>query len=281
MPKQLPVIAAIPNFNMAESLGELLPQLADQEYADIFVLDDASTDGSREVVEAFGNDVHFIASQENMGAGAARNLIIGKLGRKSIIHFLDADVDLLSTDVPELANDLLPSEPVGFIGGLALTRNGIQNSWNYGPRQSLRSDAGAIIQAILEPRYIDDPAKAAKTRLRFASLLEDWPNPLIDPVRRQVFWNIEQNLLISSDVFEAVGGFDENLREHEIQDLAIRMANMGLKRYFDPSLVTSHKEVNVRGYNRRSAQLRSEVQINRRFGLRNWLLPDGKFKADL
>src|ERR1017187_8500046 len=130
-----PVVAAIPNYNMAESLSVLLPQLAAQEYADIFVLDDASTDHSREVVRDFDSNAHFISSSESKGAGAARNLIIGRfLGHRSIIHFMDADVDLVSDRTPELANELMPNAPViGSIGGLITTPTGSQSPWNYGP----------------------------------------------------------------------------------------------------------------------------------------------------
>jgi hypothetical protein len=40
----LPVIAAIPNYNMGEHFRRLLTQLVNQDYDRIFVLDDASTD---------------------------------------------------------------------------------------------------------------------------------------------------------------------------------------------------------------------------------------------
>ena len=51
MAKQLPVVAAIPNYNMGEHLRVLLPQVLSQRYDDIFVLDDASTDDSVDVVQ--------------------------------------------------------------------------------------------------------------------------------------------------------------------------------------------------------------------------------------
>ena len=41
------------------------------------MLDDASTDGSREVVEGFnhGSGVHFVAGAENKGAGPTRGSV--------------------------------------------------------------------------------------------------------------------------------------------------------------------------------------------------------------
>jgi GT2 family glycosyltransferase len=89
-------------------------------------------------------------------------------------------------------------------------------------------------------------------------------------------------LLINSDVFTEVGGFNDTLREHEIQDLAIRLHDKGLSRWFDPSISVQHKnEQNVRDYNRQAAMFRAELRIARMQGIRNWLLPNGKFKAEL
>lgn len=284
MPEILPVVAAIPNYNMGQQLATLLPELAQQDYADVFILDDASTDGSREVVEDFnhGSGVHFVAGAENKGAGPTRNLIIGALGYKAVIHFLDADITLKTERIPEVAQDIMPSKAVGFVGGLALTPEGTQSVWNYGPRQGLRGDMGAPIQMKIEPLVTTDPEKAKSIRQRFERLLVDWPNPFAEPTRRRVFWNIEQNLLMQSDVFAEVGGFNDTLREHEIQDLAIRLYDKGLARWFDPSIAVQHKnEQNVRDYNRQAAMFKAEVQIARMQGIRNWLLPNGKFKAEL
>lgn len=284
MYKNLPVVAAIPNFNMGEQLGPLLSELAQQNYNDIFVLDDASTDGSREVVEDFnhGDGVHFVGSSENRGAGPTRNLIINALGYEALIHFLDADIKIRTQNMPEVIREIMPYRPVGFIGGLALTPEGTQNVWNYGPRQGLRADIGSAIQMKIESIAKTNTEKAINVRHRFSELLRDWPNQFVEPVRRQVFWNIEQNLVVQSDVFSKVGGFSDTLREHEIQELAIRLHNLDLPRYFDPAISVQHKnEQDVRNYNRPAAMLRAELEIARIQGFRNWMLPNGRFKAEL
>ena len=115
---KLPVVAAIPNYNMADSLRELLPQLAEQNYAAIFVLDDASIDDSRETVNDFDKNIQFVAGSENVGAGANRNRITEALGFNAIIHFIDADMRLETEHVPELAQEVISSNVLGFIGGL-------------------------------------------------------------------------------------------------------------------------------------------------------------------
>src|ERR1700733_10790058 len=102
-----PVVAAIPNFNMAESLRRLIPQVLAQRYDGVYVLDDASTDHSVDVVNHFGSDVRMVRSPENRGAGANRNQIIDHIGEEVIIHFIDADMDLKTPETPSVARQLV------------------------------------------------------------------------------------------------------------------------------------------------------------------------------
>lgn len=270
---KLPVVAAIANYNMATELANLLPQVSQQGYSDIFVLDDASTDYSREVVESFSNEVHFVAGDKNKGAGANRNRIIEALGYDALIHFLDADINLESEGTAELVQEVIPNGDFGFVGGLAKSPTGLQNVWNYGPRQSLRNDIGAQIIARIEPLLTENPARVAKIRNRYSDLLSGWPDPLNEPVRRQVFWNIEQNLVMNSSTFKTLDGFDESLREHEIQDLAIRLSHLGLISYFDPLISIVHTEGQVRNYNRKLAMMSAEFHIIRKHGLIDYIAP--------
>lgn len=271
-----PVVAAIPNYNMGESLTQLLPQLEEQGYSDIFILDDCSTDDSREIVASLNTRATFVPSAENRGAGAARNKIIQALSYPALIHFLDADVTLETPNMTDVINDAVPNHPVGFVGGLAKRPDGLQNEFNFGPQQGLWSKLGTVAQIqIANAAAKGDYERAARIHKHHERLLSDWPNILEEPVRRQVFWNIEQNLVIDSEVFKATGGFDEKLREHEIQDIAFRLAKMGLKSYFDPSFSIQHKAIDVRNYNRIGKQVVSELYIARKHGAMNWLLPNG------
>jgi len=273
---ELPVVAAIANFNMAHELQNLLPSLIGQGYHEIFVLDDASTDNSRQVVKKFGHKVHFIAGETNKGAGANRNRIITALNYPAIIHFLDADVVLESTATAARIRRVVPNEPFGFIVGLTKTSTGAWNAWNYGPRVGLRSDIGSCVQAwLIAPNVVKNPRLAALLSRLFGSLLVGWPDLLRAPQRKEVYWGIEQNLIIRSDIFAELGGFDETLRETEILELAIRMYRRGLKSYFDPRIVIRHTEGDVRKYDRGKLKTKELRRINRQYGLVNWF-----FSAD-
>lgn len=269
----LPVVAAIPNYNMAESLRGLLPDLLEQEYAGIYVLDDASTDHSRDVVQEFGSDVKFVAGSENLGAGANRNRIIGALGHDSIIHFLDADMQPETDRMPEKAQELI-TDGIGFVGGLIKTDSGLQHRFNFGPRQSLRNDPTALLQDTIGQMAEKDYDKAQKWQRFFSDILREWPNQFEEPsAERKVFWTVESNMVIPSAVFEGVGGYDASLRDHEVQDLAIRLEELGLERRFSPIISAVHTAVQVRTGNRNLSMLKAELQIHRKHGIRNYFLP--------
>ena len=81
----------IPNYNHAKYVGDAICSVLNQDYRDfeIIVVDDGSTDNSREVITKFGEQVRYIW-QENQGLSAARNTGI-KSAKGSVIGVLDAD----------------------------------------------------------------------------------------------------------------------------------------------------------------------------------------------
>ncbi|HVV25975.1 MAG TPA: hypothetical protein VHC21_03010 [Candidatus Saccharimonadales bacterium] len=78
-------------------------------------------------------------------------------------------------------------------------------------------------------------------------------------------------MLTYSKVFEQVGGYDPKLRDHDIQDLAIRLHEAGKQGYFDPSISAIHTAVQVRHGNRNSSMAAAEFYIARKHGLLKWL----------
>lgn len=80
--------------NQVDFVGFALESLLAQSFVDweAIVVDDASTDGSADVVERFCGDprVRLVRLSENVGAGAARNVAIG-LARGRYFAVLDAD----------------------------------------------------------------------------------------------------------------------------------------------------------------------------------------------
>lgn len=272
--QKIPVVAAIPNYNMAESLRSLLPSLLKQGYDHIYVLDDASTDYSSDVVALFEGKVTFVKGRVNGGAGAARNMILDVVKDPVIIHFLDADIRLDTNDSAATALVLFSNkEDVGFIGGLVRTSNGKQSYWNYGERQGAQTMISSWGQSFLES--IGEKHPQIEQFIRQRRLwpgLQSRPNPTTTPERTSTFWVSEANFVIRSDVFRKLGGFDPTIREHDIQTLAMNAQKAGYINYFDPSICVTHLGVNVRRYFRPWAIINTELYLAKKYGIKSWLL---------
>ena len=91
MKKNKLVTIIIPAYNKQDSITETLNSIYKQTFLnfEIIVIDDGSTDNTKQAVESFGNNVVYIY-QKNKGQGAARNQGI-KAAKGDYIAFLDAD----------------------------------------------------------------------------------------------------------------------------------------------------------------------------------------------
>ena len=87
----------IPNYNGAKFLREAIDSALDQQGVEleVIVVDDGSTDTSRDVIESYGDRIRPIF-QDNQGAPAARNAGLA-IARGESVLFLDSD-DLLYLD---------------------------------------------------------------------------------------------------------------------------------------------------------------------------------------
>ncbi len=278
---ELPIIAAVPNYNMAPQLGRLLPQLLQRGYDAIYVLDDNSSDDSHAVVKAISPEILFVAGKTNRGAGGNRNRIIEQLFERSIIHFIDADMVLADTTDASTVRRVMQTGDHAFVGGLIRKANGQQHLYNFGPRQCLWMDLSSGVHYWLMRMSRRWPRWALRMRHRWSKLLGDWPNPLEPATARDTFWCAESNMVIDSQLFAEMGGYDARLREHEIEDFAMRLAKKGKVGHFDPRIEATHTQAKVRRYPCRLAMIRAEYYIAKKHGFRNWFFPDGHFKPRL
>lgn len=85
------VSVIIPNYNHTRFIPNAIHSVLAQTYShyEVIVVDDGSTDDSREVVAGFGNKVRYIW-QENQGLAGARNTGI-RVASGNLIGLLDAD----------------------------------------------------------------------------------------------------------------------------------------------------------------------------------------------
>ncbi len=101
------VSVCIPTYNREHLLKEALDSVFAQTYKDfeVVIVDDGSTDGTRQMLERCGYNVRYYW-QENAGDAAARNKLI-ELARGRYISFLDSD-DLLYPDALEEMVEAMP-----------------------------------------------------------------------------------------------------------------------------------------------------------------------------
>lgn len=112
------VSVIIPAFNQADYLASAIQSVLDQTYPayEILVIDDGSTDRTRDVVRRFLDPSIQYVYQENRGLAAARNTGL-RLATGDYISFLDAD-DLFLPEKIDLLVSALESHPgAGFAAG--------------------------------------------------------------------------------------------------------------------------------------------------------------------
>lgn len=263
-----PIIAAIPNYNMATGLKRLLPTLITQGYDAIYVLDDASTDDSIDVVAKYPQ-VQWVANSRNTGASGARNLVFKEIPESSIIHFLDADVVPITKSMPSEIRKIVFHKNTGFVGGLVVDQTGTQTTWNYGPAQNLPTLVSTALYLLLTP--LSKTTRGAWIHRLFPNR----PQGIKDDKSIHPQWVLEANMIIHSDVLKQFGAFDERLREHDIQPLAIKLDKAQYVNEFVSTItVCQYTDLHVRSYNRLLKLAWSEWYIAKHYrGFKQWLLP--------
>lgn len=110
MSKPLSVSVVICNFNYGQYVSEAINSALNQTVAakEVIVVDDGSTDQSRDVIRSFGDRVQFVA-KENGGQMSAYNagfdLVTG-----DVVIFLDSDDCLLPAAVAEVSRAMVASD---------------------------------------------------------------------------------------------------------------------------------------------------------------------------
>lgn len=100
----MPEISVIlPVFNSEEFIGKAIESVLAQTFEDfeLIIVNDGSTDSSKDIIDSFIDDRIRIISQSNQGPGAARNNAL-KMAQGSYVMYLDSD-DWFCPDALEVA----------------------------------------------------------------------------------------------------------------------------------------------------------------------------------
>lgn len=198
------VSAIIPAYNAAAFLAEAVGSVRAQTHRaiEIIVVNDGSTDNTREVVQGLGDGIVYV-EQPNSGPAAARNTGIRR-ARGEFIAFLDAD-DLWQPTKVEKQLAAFAAHP-----GAALV---------YTQMVNFSLERGR------EPRPF--PAEVSSGRIFERLLVEN----LI----------LLSGAMIRADVLREVGGFDEGLITAEDTNLWLKIARRHEIRGLDEVLVLRRK----------------------------------------
>ena len=187
------VTVIIPTYNYGHFLGEAIQSVLDQSLQEweLIVVDDGSTDNTREVVAAFADPrIHYV-HQQNRGNPAARNAAL-RLATGEYVAFLDADdmwfPEKLDKQVAQL--DRLPPT-VGLV---------------YGDVYLFNNEDGTIIRSFLQGRR---PPQGRILR------------ELLDT---EGWFISDTGSLIRREVFQRVGLYDESLWWYEDWEMWVRIA---------------------------------------------------------
>lgn len=184
------VSVIVPTYNRSGLIGRAIRSILAQSIfeIEIIVVDDASTDGTEDVVKSFCDErIRYIKLQDNGGASRARN-IGAAAAQGKYLAFLDSDDEWLM-EMLEMQLAVLTSD----------------NSCDA-------VLAGFIRYYGQSPEYISPPALSDSTQEVIAQVLS---KNFVTP----------QILMLTRSCFAALGGFDERLSHREDWDFGLRLVS--------------------------------------------------------
>lgn len=212
----------IVSWNVRRLLEECLKSLYDSINGltfEVFVVDNASSDQSVEMVRSKFRDVCLIANSENVGFGRANNQAL-EMSRGKYVLFLNPDALVLKGCVEELVDFLERHPTVGMVGPeLVNGRNKLLFNWS---RLSLRGITEFVVERLVSTLTRTHPVVLFKAS-------------------RAVKWLTGACWMVRRELIDQVGSFDENLFMYgEEPDFCYRVRKAGWKIYFLRHVCITH-----------------------------------------
>jgi GT2 family glycosyltransferase len=124
------------SYNTRDLLRDCLAAAVQESRAratEIWVVDNASTDGSAEMVQAEFSQVHLICNRENLGFAKANNQVLRR-AQGDFLLLLNADAVLLAGSLEAMLNAFVEYPQVGICGPCLINPDGsLQPSWGQFP----------------------------------------------------------------------------------------------------------------------------------------------------
>ena len=202
------VSVIIPLYNREDFIAQAVQSVLDQTYKNIelIVVDDGSTDSSREVLKKFGGKIRILEhlGHVNKGQSAAINLGL-RFSEGKYVAILDSD-DLFAPEKIQFQIEFLGKNPdIGVV---------------YTNGQAINEEGKFLYQIYDRSHNVPEGPEAV--------LLSSW-------------FNVPSNALVERSVFDEVGEFDESMRSAQDHDMAVRLAET-TKIGFLPEVLWSYRK---------------------------------------
>ena len=220
------VSVVVVSYNARDQLRSCLRSVQAANAGEVVVVDNASDDGSPEMVRAEFPEVKLVANRDNVGYGAAANLALKRCDTPYVL-LLNCDTVVSS----------------GALG--AMTRYLDQNpsAAVVGPRLT-RTDGSLLRSCYPDPSPLDfllDVSNLYRVVERVPFLRELSPRTWSHDRRRQVPWVNGAALAIRREALAGVGGFDERFFMYsEETDLCYRLSRAGWEVHYAPVAEVVH-----------------------------------------
>jgi hypothetical protein len=236
MPRLAVVIVS---WNVRELLASCLRSLFDDLErsglrAGVWVVDNASSDGTPTLVAHAFPEVHLIASDENLGFAAGNNLALKAIVpdshpaiRNSVVWLLNPDTEVRPSATAALLSTVDSHPSVGVVGAKLLYPDG---SLQHGAFRFPGLSQLAFELFTLPPRLYDTPFNGRYARRRYQG---DEPFPIDHP--------LGASMMVRAAAIGEVGLMDEGYRMYcEEIDWCWRMHKSGWKALCAPAAEVIH-----------------------------------------
>ena len=223
----LPDISIIvPNWNTRELLQDALDSIEATRGAlavETVVVDNASTDGSTEMVRGRGDGVRLVSNPTNLGFARAANLGAASTSGPYLL-FLNSDARLMPGALDALGAVAAAQARAALVGAQLRNADGtFQASYaafpTLGSEFLILSGIGRLLYGPHYPSYGPDDRTGPRT----------------------VDWVGGACLLVRRTAFAAVGGFDEGYFMYaEEVDLCARLRSAGWETWYQPAATVVH-----------------------------------------
>lgn len=195
---------------------------------EVVVVDNASSDGSVEMLHTEFPQVRLIANAANRGFGAANNQALAEAAGKYVL-FLNPDTQVRPGAIERLLAFIDQRPQVACVGPRLLNPDGtIQPS-----RRSFPRLATFLVESTVLQRYLGG----------LGSVRDFYRGSASDEAPQQVDWLVGACLLVRRSVLDEVGPFDERFFMYsEEMELCYRFRRAGYEVWYVPEAEVVHHE---------------------------------------